>query len=122
MWRDGKSTSDALAGDCRRIESELRKAQQVLGEQNRKINSINREMEELTKLLADADLPQFPVVLNGKHEQIIVTRKTTARIYLRFAGCGDYGDWIGSKGTHIPAGWSLDIPAFLAWAKEQQNA
>lgn len=121
QWQAGKATADALFSECRRLETEMRKAQHVLGEQNSKINSINREIDGLLKLLADADLPQFPVILNGRYPQsLVLVKKTPQRIYVRFAGMIDYGDWISMKGKTRDEGWSLDVPAFLAWAKEQQ--
>lgn len=116
------AASLSLDRECQRIHRELQQAQIALRTQQRKVESIVRELSDLDRLAIDADEPQFPVMLNGKQRHLIITRKTPARIYVRFAGNHNYDDWISMKGKTRDEGWDLDIPAFLAWAKEQNNA
>lgn len=115
------AASLSLDRECQRIHIELQQAQIALRTQQRKVESIVRELSDLDRLAIDAGEPQFPVVVNGVQRMLILVAKTSARFYVRFAGNRNYGDYVDVKGKMRAKDWILDIPAFLAWAKEQSN-
>lgn len=110
----------SLERECQRIYRELERTRAVLLAQQRRAEGVVRELAVLDRLLCDADEPQFPVIAGGIPHMLIIVAKTPARVYVRFAGNRNYGDYVDAKGKTRAKDWTLDTPAFLAWAKEQQ--
>lgn len=107
---------------CNAARDALYMANRKHGECESNVQKIRRGIASLKQLLADVDVPQLNVKAStDKDLAIIITRQTSQRIYWRFAGVQDCGEFFMKKSPDIPVGWSIKPEELLTWAKSQPN-